>query len=137
MISQPTFQWIARKCTVQKNAKQNWEKKKIQHQTMRIPHNFYNMWTTIGKCNCDSKAALIPISKNCRNILIIPVTGSTEPTCPKDAYRQYMSQYKSWKEVIPFGKYYNNKRYDQHNESLRNAIYLFENNTMQWLQRTI
>lgn len=29
---------------------------------------------------CDNTAAFIPISKNCRNILIILVTGSTEPS---------------------------------------------------------
>lgn len=30
-----------------------------------------------------------------------------------------------------------NNRYDQVKESLRSTIYLFENNALQWLQKTI
>jgi hypothetical protein len=36
-------------------------------------------WHTKWTPTWDNKAAFIPISKNCRNILIILVTGSTEP----------------------------------------------------------
>ena len=44
--------------------------------TINIPMNKSEIY-------CDSNAALIPMSKNCKNMLIVIVTGSTEPASLK------------------------------------------------------
>lgn len=54
--------------------------------TTKMPMNSREMY-------CDNNAALIPMSKNCKNKLIVLVTGSTEPaslniTLCKDCTKQ-------------------------------------------------
>jgi len=82
----------------------------------------------------DNKAAFIPISKNCRNILIILVTGSTEPAYIETHYQQ-RSTVTIWDS---------DKKMEKSNYVWKMLIttqdmifYLFENNTLQWLQKRI
>lgn len=96
-----------------------------------------NNWTL----TCDNMAAFIPISKNWRNILIILVTGSTEPSCHRNILSQKkhinntrVSQ-KLGRDKILYHEIFNSERYDQIEELLRNTIYLFENNTLQRLSK--